>query len=314
MLTALGMTQALQRAQALARQRRQTAAPALEGHGMNPRPIRAPSPGNPLPPDQGQGPPHGLPSIPARLTTDQAMSNVYPFAPAAPDERQSNHNALLAPVIRRDLAELNAQRRADARRRLERNAGFARIPTKYVGMNFDDYQVIHPEQGQADALQLCSDFASQFERVRESGSNLILCGTTGTGKTALACIIIQRLFEFGYTGLYTAHESMRLRIRASYDASASHTETEAISAYLAPDLLVIDEYEKAKGNAETVRKDLHCVIDGRYSERKPTILVSNWHPDRIKQTLGPALWGRMTGQADQSQLLIMNWPDYRQPR
>jgi DNA replication protein DnaC len=250
------------------------------------------------------------------LATDSAppMSNVYPFAPLAVDEQARRHHALVKPVMDRDLQELQAARRAADRRRIERDAGNARIPAHYVGMTFDDYRVDYPDKDQDAIRSRAWSFVFHFERVLSRGSNLIFSGTTGTGKTALACVILQHLFTTGYTGLYTEHEAMRCHIRAAYDDGAKHTEQDAINAYLSPELLVIDELEGAKGNPDTIRKDLHRVINGRYSQSRPTILISNLTPANIRLYLGLALWGRMTSAAQHSAILRFDWPDYRLPQ
>lgn len=228
------------------------------------------------------------------------------------DENKRLLERLAAPVKQKDHEDLAAIRRADARRNMERNAGFAHIPARYIGKTFDNYQADTPEQ--AAALQVCRNYARNIAAVLENGSSLTLYGRNGTGKTHLACAIIHRLYEIGYDGIYTTHEALRAHLRASYDQAAEQREADALKAFLAPSVLVLDELEKAKGNPDTIRKDLHRLIDDRYSNLKPTVVISRLNVPALKLYLGPDLWDRLTGRDHLSCLVKMDWESYRLPQ
>jgi DNA replication protein DnaC len=239
------------------------------------------------------------------------MSNVIFLTPEL-DEKRRILETHTAPVKRQDQEEFQAIRRDSERLRTERDAGQACIPRRFVGLSFDDYQCDGPEQERA--FQTCRNFAKNIATVLEKGSNLILHGRPGTGKTHLACAIIKRLWETGYRGIYTTHEALRSHLRASYDPEATQRESAALQAFLGPDLLVIDEIEKAKGNPDTIRKDLHRLIDDRYADLKPTLVVSNMTAPALRLYLGTALWDRLTGRDHLSCLVKMDWESYRRPQ
>lgn len=221
------------------------------------------------------------------------------------------HLALIEPVIRQDLAELRELRRQDEQRRMERDASQARIPKRYVGLTLDDYQVNHPAQFKA--LSACEAYAKQFNWVLELGGNMLLLGGPGTGKTHLACAILQHIQARGYHGIYTTHENLRSHLRASYDADAAQRERDATAAFIRPELLIIDELESAKGQPDTIRKDLILILGERWNESRPTILISNMTAKAAKLYLSPKVWDRVAGTSHHS-LLVELWLDsYRKP-
>ncbi len=230
------------------------------------------------------------------------------------DDQMKHLKALTDPVKIRDYAEIRENRKRDEQRRIERNAALARIPRRYIGQTLFNYEVSNPDQSLS--LAKCRDYALNFASVLECGANLILLGAPGTGKTHLACAILQHIQGNGYSGLYTTHENLRAHLRASYDGDAEQREREAKAAFISPELLVIDELERAKGDPATVRKDLSDIINDRYGRYLPTIIVSNLSSKGLKLYLGGQdrnLWDRLTGLDNHSGLIEMNWTSYRNP-
>lgn len=223
----------------------------------------------------------------------------------------NKHLSLIEPVIRQDLAELREIRRQDAQRRMERDASQARIPKRYVGLTLDDYQINHPAQFQAKSA--CEAYAKQFNWVLELGGNMLLLGGPGTGKTHLACAILQHIQARGFHGIYTTHENLRAHLRASYDDDAEQRERDATAAFIRPELLVIDELESAKGQPDTIRKDLIAILGERWNESRPTILISNMTVKAAKLYLSPKVWDRVAGTSHHSLLIELWLNSYRNP-
>lgn len=146
---------------------------------------------------------------------------------------------------------------------------------------------------QADALALCRDYAEQFEQHLRVGRGLLLLGNVGTGKTHLACAIVQhvvRTFE-AYAVVTSAAEICRV-VRGSFGKAAGYSDLDVLDELAGPDLLVIDEIgvQSASDFAPGVLGD---VIDRRYQQLRPTILVSNRKSLELAQFIGERAVDRM---------------------
>ncbi len=134
-------------------------------------------------------------------------------------------------------------------------------------------------------------------------------GGPGTGKTHLACAVLGRIIADGYTGLFlTVSEGLRL-IRSTYSPGASHTEVEVFEMLTGPDLLVLDEVGVAIGNALTRRAMLFDVLNARYGQMRPTVLIGNLTVPEMEAYLGDRLMDRL--QELGSVTLPFTWASYR---
>jgi DNA replication protein DnaC len=137
---------------------------------------------------------------------------------------------------------------------------------------------------------------------------MILSGKPGTGKTHLAIAIARAVVAGGATARYsTVGDAMRF-IRASYDDDAKRSEGQAIDAFVAPDLLVLDEVG-ASGGSEHEHRMFFEIINKRYEQARCTLLVSNLMGDELRSFLGDRVLDRMRDGA--GKLLTFDWPSYR---
>jgi DNA replication protein DnaC len=120
-------------------------------------------------------------------------------------------------------------------------------------------------------LKIIDKFIENFGK---GGTGLIMLGNVGTGKTHVACAVLNAFLSQGKCGLIlTALQTVR-RIKELYGREADRTEKSALNSFFVPDLFVIDEVGVQRGS-ETETLILNEIIDGRYVRTKPTILVSN---------------------------------------
>lgn len=165
-------------------------------------------------------------------------------------ECAKEHEAMLAEKER--LAEIEKQKE----RWLQSN-----IKEKFFGMTFDDYEVVN------DTLKVA------LEKVKAiaDGSNrsLLLLGDNGLGKTMLASLALMK--RGGY--IYKMYEII-IRIKSSYKANSTVDELDILRMLSNCPLLVIDEVGKQFGS-ESEKNWLSYIIDSRYEDNKPTILISN---------------------------------------
>ena len=179
----------------------------------------------------------------------------------------------LAAFGQREAAKLAAERRFAAQAELERAVGRSGVPRRFLDRTFENYLAATP--GQRQALEVCRAYADGFTQMRRRGGGLLLLGGPGTGKTHLACAILARVIHAGHTGLFlTVSAALRI-IRDAFSPRGQRSETEALALLTAVDLLVLDEVGVAIGNAATRRAMLFDVLNERYGETRPTILIGN---------------------------------------
>ena len=95
-----------------------------------------------------------------------------------------------------------------ARRRFQRRLGEARLPSGKTLDSFD-FSVV-PTLSKAHVMALCAG-----DRWLDEGSNLLLIGPPGTGKTHLSAAIGLALIEHGYRVLFARTTDLAQRLQAA---------------------------------------------------------------------------------------------------
>ena len=144
------------------------------------------------------------------------------------------------------------------------------IPKRFKGKKIDDVQLRDTEA--VDAVKSIQSYLKTFPDRLSAGASGFLCGNCGTGKTLLACIIVEAVCCKGYAAHYTTAWKMLQQIRKGYNREGSVNEY--INEYVRKPLIVIDEIGIQHGSQDE-RVLLYQVLDGRYNDIRPTILISN---------------------------------------
>lgn len=177
------------------------------------------------------------------------------------------------------------------------------IAKRFTRCSFDNYEVNHESQSQIkDVLK---DFERDFEDHLENGTPVLLLGGVGTGKTHLACSIANEIAERGYDSIFRSVSALVRSIRDCWGRSGE--EAKLIELYKSVDLLIIDEVGVQAGS-DNERNILFDIINGRYEEVKPTIMISNLKIEDFTKAVGQRIASRI--QHD-GLLLPFSWNDYR---
>lgn len=185
--------------------------------------------------------------------------------------------------VAREEEEERQRRARMASHRLSERLGAAMIPPRFAGKSFDDFQA--DGEKQKKALSTCMDYAARFPEHAKAGRCLLMFGKPGTGKTHLAAAIANDVIGAGDTAVYRTVGGIVQSIKATYDHSSGKTEAQVMAAMVGADLLVIDEVGATK-TTEFELAVLFAIVNGRYEEVRPTIVVSNLMPAELANAMG----------------------------
>lgn len=183
-----------------------------------------------------------------------------------------------------DCIDRQAEQDRVAASRLERKLGASLIPRRFMDKTFANYRA--DTDSQRHNLARCQHYAKNFRDHRSAGRCMVMTGTPGTGKTHLATATAGAIMlGTGMTAVYRTVAGLLQYIKGSYGDKAEYSEAQAFASLVDPDLLIIDEVGATKPS-EFELATLFTVINGRYEDQRPTIVISNLDFDRLGEVLG----------------------------
>jgi len=202
-----------------------------------------------------------------------------------------------------------AERAADEKRRqarIEQRIQAAGIPNGFRDRTLDNYEATTPEQ--KHALTVAREFAANFYRDHlPHGTVLVFGGNPGTGKSHLALAILQQVMK-RHTGMYLDAMSLIRRVRATWRRDSPETEDDVITTLGEQlDLLAIDEIGVQRGTDDE-QAIMFDVLNRRYRENRPTIILTNLDGHSLKDFLGPRIMDRLHQRAE---FVPFKWESYR---
>ena len=193
------------------------------------------------------------------------------------------------------------ERRAEAHRELLQSAA---IPARFIGRDFAGFKA--PTPGHQHALTVCRDYAESFDVHARSGRGLILAGKPGTGKSHLAGAVLQALLPRRDVRYTTCMDMIRA-VRETWRRDAERTESQVLGMLQRLDLLAIDEIGMQYGS-EGEQTIIFDVLDRRYREVKPTIILTNQDQDGLRAFVGERTYDRLV---ETCRWVAFDWPSYR---
>lgn len=179
------------------------------------------------------------------------------------------------------------ERHKELKERLSQAKIKALIPKRFNNAIFDNYMP-NNEKSQA-FLDFCKGY--------DFYSNVLMLGSTGTGKTHLACALIDKGIKKQISCIYIKFYQL---------ADIKIKKSKLFDELLICDFLVIDEYGQQDSDFKS--NLLFEIIDQRYDNEVYTILISNLAADTFRESIPAPLYSRL-----KENVIVKNceWEDYR---
>lgn len=162
----------------------------------------------------------------------------------------------------------------------------ARIPKRYEHCDFESYVTdladgkvwtAQHANSMKQAKLVTQGFVRDYPGAGEKG--LLLMGPSGVGKTHLAVAALKDLLRRGHQGLFCDYRELLKEIQASYNPQSESTEMKILEPIRNAEILVLDDLGASKPSA-WVLDIIGLVLNARYSERRVTILTTNYFDEQ----------------------------------
>jgi DNA replication protein DnaC len=216
-----------------------------------------------------------------RFTTGKGKE-IWTVCPKCTEDRKNQESRAIDDA-------LAAVRRESIEKMLSQTA----IPRKFIGRGFDNFVADTDEKG--NVLRTCQEYVANFESHLANGLSLVFSGGPGTGKSHLAASILQGILP-RHVGVYLTFMGMIRLIRETWHPSSARRESEVLAELGSLPLLVLDEIGVQYGT-EAEHTLLFEVMDRRYRDQRPSILLTNQNKEGFKHFVGDRVYDRMTETA-----------------
>ena len=140
-------------------------------------------------------------------------------------------------------------------------------------------------------LEIARDFAKSFGAAPK---NLILIGSTGTGKTHISTAIAKAVIQKGCSVLYDSAQNILSDFEDDKFRSGYGQHEPKSDKYMNCDLLIIDDLGAEYSNQFTV-SCLYNLLNTRQNRGKSTIISTNLSPSELSSKYEDRIYSRIVG-------------------
>lgn len=147
-----------------------------------------------------------------------------------------------------------------------------------------------------------------MKRPYEEQNTLLICGSPGTGKTYFAAGLVnlynERKFHYRYFTDYDFISEVKETFSKGWDP-----KKEVIRLSESAPLFILDDLGSLRVT-EWEHEQFHTLIDHRYKNQLPTVIISNLTTSEFKEKFEPRFVSRLF--SDENVFLDVSGPDLRQ--
>lgn len=203
-----------------------------------------------------------------------------------------------------DEEKRRADEESDRQRRMERRLSTSGIPLRFRDRTFENY--VADTDGKRNALKVAMDFAANFDDHSRDGTTVVFSGKPGTGKSHLAIAVAMIVMGSGTAMYLNALDLVRM-VRDTWRRDSEMTESAVLHELSTVGLLVIDEIGVQYGT-DGEQVILFDVLNRRYRDLMPTILLTNLGAKGMKEFLGERSFDRLR---EGGIWVAFDWDSYR---
>jgi DNA replication protein DnaC len=185
------------------------------------------------------------------------------------------------------------------------------IPKLYSESSLQTYQ---PAKGNLSQLRAFNYAHALVRDYPIADRGILFMGSVGVGKTHLAVAILRGLIGKGIACRFYEYRGLLKEIQNSYNPNTQTTEMSILAPLFESEVIVLDELGAAKPS-EWVQDTIGLIINGRYNEKKLTILTTNYLDEgqsSIDETLGDRIGVRLRSRLYQMcKTIAVGGEDYR---
>lgn len=218
----------------------------------------------------------------------------------------------ICPICAQEKVNLVKQKIADEKiikkeNEIKKLLGWAEIPKRFESCSFDNY--IPCNKSAERNLRICKAYADKWQDRLKNGGGMVMVGLPGTGKNHLAVSIMKEIIanHQDYVLLTSVNKIIR-EFRSTWSKDSDKHEDDVIAKFSEPSLLVIDEVGVQYGS-DSEKLIIFEIINNRYEEMLPTILISNETRENLAEIVGERVIDRMKDGGGCE--LVFDWESYR---
>jgi DNA replication protein DnaC len=186
----------------------------------------------------------------------------------------------------------------------ECRARAAGLPAGFSGARFENF--IAPVASASRISAALQSYTQNFESQKKNRQGFLFTGNPGTGKTHLACAVVNMLLDMGYCPVYASLPRFTSATRSCYGQPGAFDSL--MNKMVSADLLILDEID-LHGTSDNDYNILYELINARYElGGRPTIAISNRSVDRLVVDLDERLVSRILAGTKPVQF---DWPGQR---
>lgn len=213
------------------------------------------------------------------LKTFEKVPDRHKTCPSCKSEEQAAKQA----------EEAAAKVKAATDRRIARLAKCG-VFERHLTKTFDAFIAENSEQ--STALDRCKALVDAVRSEQPRVPSLILSGNPGTGKSHLSCAMVIALSDAGYSACRVGVADLIREFKDSWRKDSEYNEADVLDFYGSLSLMVLEEIGVQHGT-DTERMFVFEVMNRRYEQCLPTVLVSNLDAKRLTEEVGERVMDRL---------------------
>ncbi|MCE5251751.1 ATP-binding protein [bacterium] len=185
----------------------------------------------------------------------------------------------------------------------------AQVPNKYKWKFIEDFEIVNDVAQKL--IGMVTTVVRDIEPRPDTMKGYYFWGAAGSGKTLLACIILQELMlKYALGGRFVdLSRQFFQRLKRSYDSTDElyGSGGQILDALIEIPFLVVDDFGVQR-NTEWESEMLYNLIDSRYEMEHLTIITSNIHINDYKEIAHGRIHSRIK---EMCSVIKVDLPDYR---